>query len=157
MNTLKQFFGSKINWTAIVLILVSLQDAIANLDITQMTAKGWITFSLGILIIILRTYFTATAIKMVALVFVMSFGLSGCVSMNSAINWAKKNGTVTQTTAANGVVTTTAKVQGFYNPTKIKEKFSKFLVEFNAILPSLTVTTATKDTTTPIITPTFKK
>ena len=157
MKKLKEILSSKINWAAIVVILVSLQDSIANLDITTMTPKSWITFALGVLIIIFRTYFTTTAIKMVALLLVMSFGLSGCVSMNSAINWAKKNGTVTQTTAPNGVVTTTAKVQGFYNPTKIKEKFSKFLVEFNAILPSLTLTTATKDTTTPIITPTFKK
>lgn len=61
MKTLKEFFASKINWAAIVLILVSLQDAIANLDISTMTAKGWITFALGVLIIILRTYFTTTA------------------------------------------------------------------------------------------------
>lgn len=97
------------------------------------------------------------AVMPVAIVCFITFGMSSCVSMNSAINWAKKNGTVSQTTAPNGVVTTTAKVSNFYNPEKIKEKFSKFLVLFDAVQPSITLTTATKDTSAPIVTPTFKK
>ncbi len=63
MKTLKEFFSSKINWTAIILILVSLQDFITTFDFAAMTLKGWITFAIAVLIIIFRTYFTASAAK----------------------------------------------------------------------------------------------
>jgi len=158
MEKLKSFLTSKINWSAIVLILITLQDHILNWEFSNMGAKEWAAFIIGVLIIVFRTYFTTT-VKAVApiLILFLALGMSSCVSMNSAINWAKKNGTVTQTTAPNGVVTTTAKVSNFYNPEKIKEKFSKFLVLFDAVQPSITLTTATKDTTAPILTPVFKK
>ncbi len=59
----KGFFASKINWTAIILILISLQDAITNLDLSKMDVKSWITFAIGVGVIILRTWFTNTSIK----------------------------------------------------------------------------------------------
>jgi len=59
----KNFFASKINWAAIVLILISIKDSVMSLDLTQMTLQTWVGFGLGILIIIFRTYFTSTAIK----------------------------------------------------------------------------------------------
>lgn len=63
MKTLKDFFSSKINWTAIILILVSLQDFITTFDFSAMTVKGWVTFGIGLLIIVFRTWFTATTAK----------------------------------------------------------------------------------------------
>lgn len=56
----KPFLKSKINWAAIVLCLIALQTAIANLDLSKMTTQNWITFCLGVLIIVFRTYFTNT-------------------------------------------------------------------------------------------------
>ena len=55
----KSFFRSKINWTAIILILTSILPLIDETNFGEMTAKGWITFAIGILIIIFRTYFTS--------------------------------------------------------------------------------------------------
>lgn len=59
----KSFLASKINWAAIVVILIAIKDAVANLDISLMTVQTWLTFGIGILIIVFRTYFTNTAIK----------------------------------------------------------------------------------------------
>jgi hypothetical protein len=155
MEKLKQFFKSKINWSAIILILITLQDHILEMDFTNLGGKEWAAFIIGILIIVFRTYFTA--LNTVAILLVVSFTLPGCVSMNSAINYARKNGEVQQTTAPNGQTTTLAKVSNFYNPEKVKAKFSKFLVVFDAVIPSMTLTTVTKDTSAPVITPAFKK
>jgi hypothetical protein len=55
----KSFFRSKINWTAIILILTSILPLIDETNFGEMTTKGWITFAIGIVIIILRTYFTS--------------------------------------------------------------------------------------------------
>jgi hypothetical protein len=55
----KSFFRSKINWTAIILILTSILPLIDETNFGEMTAKGWITFAIGLLIIIFRTYFTS--------------------------------------------------------------------------------------------------
>lgn len=55
---MKKIITSKINWTAFILVLISIQDAITTSDFTIMTTKDWITFSIGGLIIILRSFFT---------------------------------------------------------------------------------------------------
>lgn len=60
---MKSFFASKINWTAIILILASIQDAVLHADFSKMTVQTWFTFAVGILLIILRTYFTTTQIN----------------------------------------------------------------------------------------------
>ena len=62
MNS-KHFFTSKINWAAIALILVAIIPIIDGLDVTTMGVKEWITFGLGVIVIVLRTYFTSTTIK----------------------------------------------------------------------------------------------
>lgn len=59
----KGFLLSKINWAAIILILIALKDAIANQDFSTMTWDKWAAFIIGILIIIFRTYFSGTDIK----------------------------------------------------------------------------------------------
>ena len=58
----KNFFLSKLNWSGIVLILTSIQSQFSGLDLSKMTVQSWITFVLGILIIVFRTYFTNTTI-----------------------------------------------------------------------------------------------
>jgi hypothetical protein len=55
----KAFFKSKINWTAIILIITAIMPLIDETNFGEMTAKGWITFTIGLLIIIFRTYFTS--------------------------------------------------------------------------------------------------
>ena len=59
---MKKAITSKINWTAIVLILISVLPIIEAQNFSTMQTKDWITFGIGILIIILRTYFTNTKI-----------------------------------------------------------------------------------------------
>jgi len=58
-GVVKGFFASKINWSAIVIILTSLQSQVDGLDFGKMTPQAWSTFTLGILIIVFRTYFTS--------------------------------------------------------------------------------------------------
>jgi len=50
------FFSSKVNWTAIVLILVSFQSQFEGLDLSKMTIQSWISFALGLIIIVFRTF-----------------------------------------------------------------------------------------------------
>jgi len=59
----KSFFKSKINWAAIILILQALLPVIENQNFENMTFQNWFTFVLGIIVIILRTYFTSQPIK----------------------------------------------------------------------------------------------
>jgi hypothetical protein len=59
---IKNFFASKINWMGIILVLVSLQDFITTFDFSTMTLKSWVTFGIGLVIVILRTYFTSAKI-----------------------------------------------------------------------------------------------
>ncbi|HJY62899.1 MAG TPA: hypothetical protein VJ455_01980 [Ignavibacteria bacterium] len=59
---MKNFFASKINWSGILLILMALLPIIENQNFDGMKAKDWITFGIGILIIVFRTYFTSTQI-----------------------------------------------------------------------------------------------
>ncbi len=59
----KFFFTSKINWVAIILILTSVLPLIDETNFGEMNAKSWITFVIGIIIIILRTYFTSEPVK----------------------------------------------------------------------------------------------
>lgn len=59
---MKHFFKSKINWTGIILILVAILPIIQSQDFSGMGTKDWITFGIGILIVILRTWFTSTKI-----------------------------------------------------------------------------------------------
>ncbi len=63
---LKQFFTSKINWSAIVVMLLGLQDFITTFDFSKMTVKGWVTFAIGMAIVIFRTYFTNTQVATTA-------------------------------------------------------------------------------------------
>ncbi len=60
---MKNFLSSKINWTAIILLLVSLQDFIGSWDFGAMTTKSWTTFALSILIMIFRTFYNNPAPK----------------------------------------------------------------------------------------------
>lgn len=55
---MKGFLLSKINWLGLVTIFVALQDFIGNWDFSQMTVKSWVTFAIGMVIIIIRTWFT---------------------------------------------------------------------------------------------------
>ena len=59
---MKNFFASKLNWTGIILVLMALQPFIDNYDFATMTIKDWVTFGIGLLVVILRTYFTSTKI-----------------------------------------------------------------------------------------------
>lgn len=59
---MKNFFASKINWMGIVAILVGLEDFITDYNFADITPKGWVTFSIGVLVVIFRTYFTSKQI-----------------------------------------------------------------------------------------------
>ena len=59
----KHFLASKINWAAIILILTSFQPLLEETDFTGLGVKGWTTFVIGVVILILRTYYTSTEIK----------------------------------------------------------------------------------------------
>jgi hypothetical protein len=63
MSNSKGFFASKINWAAIVIILTSILPMIDGLDTTNMGVKEWVSFGVGILIVVLRTYFTTKPVK----------------------------------------------------------------------------------------------
>lgn len=58
-NTLKKFFSSKINWMAIIGVLVSLQDFFKDYDFSSMNVNSWITLVTSILILIFRTWFNS--------------------------------------------------------------------------------------------------
>lgn len=160
MEKLKQFFSSKINWTAIILILVTLQDHIMQMDFTGMGAKEWVTFTLGILIIIFRTYFTTTAVKMVALFLFTSLAFSSCSinkQLENTMNYFQKHGSATYKKEPNGAITTNVTYKGFYDPTKVKQTFSKFIATYNATEPSINIVATTADTTLKLSVPAFKK
>lgn len=57
MSNSKHFLKSKINWMAIALILTSIIPMIQDADFTSI--KGWMTFGLGVALIVVRTYFTS--------------------------------------------------------------------------------------------------
>ena len=59
---MKNFFESKLNWTGIMLVLIALIPFIDNYDFSTMTIKDWITFGLGLAVVVMRTYFTNTKI-----------------------------------------------------------------------------------------------
>lgn len=52
---MKNIFNKGVNWAAILLILISVQQMIASATLTSL--KDWVLFGIGVLIIILRTYF----------------------------------------------------------------------------------------------------
>jgi hypothetical protein len=60
---MKSFFLSKINWSGIILILISIQSAISNQNFDGMTTKDWVTFVIGVLVVVFRTFFTSTQIS----------------------------------------------------------------------------------------------
>ena len=60
---MKNFFLSKINWSGIILILISIQSAISNQNFDGMTTKDWVTFVIGVLVVVFRTFFTSTQIS----------------------------------------------------------------------------------------------
>lgn len=59
---MKNFFESKLNWTGIMLVLIALIPFIDNYDFSTMTIKDWITFGLGLAVVVMRTWFTNTKI-----------------------------------------------------------------------------------------------
>ncbi len=59
---MKNIWESKINWTALGLILVSFQSQIDGIDLSKMTVQSWITFAIGLIVIVLRTYSTSIPI-----------------------------------------------------------------------------------------------
>ena len=59
---MKNFFASKLNWTGIMLVLIALIPFIDNYDFSTMTVKDYITFALGLAVVVMRTYFTNTKI-----------------------------------------------------------------------------------------------
>lgn len=52
---MKNIFNKGVNWAAILLILISVQQMVSAATLTSV--KDWVLFGLGVLIIILRTYF----------------------------------------------------------------------------------------------------
>ncbi len=58
---MKSFLASKINWLGIVLVLLSIQKMMAEADLTSV--RSWVIFGIGVLIVIIRTFFTDTAVK----------------------------------------------------------------------------------------------
>lgn len=58
----KSFIASKLNWLGIIAALVGLEEFLKNFDFSDMTWKGWVTFGIGILTVVLRTYFTSKPI-----------------------------------------------------------------------------------------------
>ena len=60
---MKNFFASKINMSGIVVMLIGLQDFITNYSFSDMTVKSWVTFAIGLAIVVFRTYFTSTQIS----------------------------------------------------------------------------------------------
>lgn len=62
MNT-KNFFASKLNWMGIAAVLVALYDYLTATETNSWDWKTAVLFGLGAGTIIIRTWFTATAIK----------------------------------------------------------------------------------------------
>ena len=60
---MKNFFSSKINISALILTLVSLQSQLEGLDLSKMTLQSWVSFGLGVAIMVFRTYFTNTTVS----------------------------------------------------------------------------------------------
>lgn len=58
----KSFLLSKINWAGLLLVLIGLEDFITKFDFADITLKGWVTFGIGVAVIIIRTYFTSRPI-----------------------------------------------------------------------------------------------
>jgi len=56
MQKQKTFFSSKINWLAIALIITAIIPMINESDFTSV--NGWMTFIFGVILIVVRTYFT---------------------------------------------------------------------------------------------------
>lgn len=61
MEKIKEIFSSKINWTAIAIMIISLKDFFTNYDYSDVSTKGWITFALALLTFIFRTWYTNVA------------------------------------------------------------------------------------------------
>lgn len=57
MQKQKTFFKSKINWIAIAIIISSIIPMIDEANFASV--KGWATFILGVMLIVVRTYFTS--------------------------------------------------------------------------------------------------
>lgn len=168
MGKLLNFWKSKINWAAIVLVITGLLPLIEQHNFDGMTAKDWVVFSLGVIVFILRTYMTNTANKFAVIALPLLFTFSSCTSTQKSIsaknslerilNYAKEKGDASVKKESNGAITTTVKFKDFYNPEKVKEKFRKFIAVFNATEPSVTITATTQDSTIVIPQlPSFKK
>lgn len=59
----KNFFASKMNWLGIAAIATALGDYLTSTDTSSWDWKTVTLFALGALTIVIRTWFTATAIK----------------------------------------------------------------------------------------------
>ena len=59
----KKFFASKLNWLGVVAVLTAMAEVITEAVINQdfsviVTPKDWAMFGIGVLVIIVRTWFT---------------------------------------------------------------------------------------------------
>lgn len=59
---MKNIWASKINWAALVIIATSFQSQFTGLDLSKMTVQSWVTFAIGIVVIVLRTLTDGTPI-----------------------------------------------------------------------------------------------
>jgi hypothetical protein len=64
IKLLLKIFGSKINWAALLLILSMVKEQIMNLDFTGMTWQQASGAVIGVLIMILRTFFNTPEKKL---------------------------------------------------------------------------------------------
>jgi hypothetical protein len=56
---LLNFFKSKINIAALILVLTSILPIIQDQNFSGMDLKGWVTFAISTLVIIFRTFMTS--------------------------------------------------------------------------------------------------
>lgn len=63
MKFLLNFFSSKINWLAIILILTQISDEIMKLDFSGMTPKEIASAIIALIIMVIRTYFVQKPIS----------------------------------------------------------------------------------------------
>ena len=162
----KPLFKSKIFWLNIVAALLGVfavftPELLSGLGLGEhavekvLTIIGAITTFLNIAFRILSN----TTIKMVVFLVVASSLQSCNVSyhVQKVIKYTQKHSTATVKRERNGAITTTVKYQDFYNPSEIKKTFDKAKVTFDAVVPYVLIETTTKDTTIPLILPSFKK
>lgn len=102
--------------------------------------------------------FTKNITPLVIIVIAMS--LTSCSinkQLENTMNYFQKHGSATYKKEPNGAITTNVTYKGFYDPTKVKQTFSKFIATYNATEPSINIVATTADTTLKLSVPAFKK